>query len=70
MKSITLYIQPGLLIVLLLSLCFSLQAQDKEGLQPSDPLYREIAHTIIETDCCPVKQVVAKILAIINENQL
>jgi len=42
MKSITLYIQPGLLIVLLLSLCFSLQAQDKEGLQPSDPLYREI----------------------------
>jgi len=42
----------------------------EELMEVRDPLYREIAHTIIETDCCPVKQVVAKILAIINENQL
>ena len=42
----------------------------EELMEVRDPLYREIAHTIIETDSCPVKQVVAKIMAIINENQL
>ena len=35
-----------------------------------DPLYREIAHTIIETNSCPVKQVVATILTIVSEQGL
>jgi len=42
----------------------------KEIMDIRDPLYQEIADTIIETDNCPVKQVVAKILAIIKEQTL
>ncbi len=52
-----------------------LQTRDPRGkleelVRIRDPLYRETAHTIIETDCCPVKQVVATILAIIGEHNL
>ena len=42
----------------------------REIMEIRDPLYREIADTIIETDSCPVKQVVAKILAIAKELNL
>lgn len=42
----------------------------QEIMEIRDPLYREIADTVIETDSCPVKQVVAKILAIAKELKL
>ena len=52
-----------------------LQTQDpqrklQELMDIRDPLYREIAHTIIETNSCPVKQVVATILTIVSEQGL
>jgi shikimate kinase len=52
-----------------------LQTQDpkaklQELIETRDPLYRETAHTIIETDSCPVKRVVAKILTMIKEQHL
>lgn len=42
MKTITPYIKPATLIVLLISACISLSAQAKEGLQPTDSLYRQV----------------------------
>jgi Domain of unknown function (DUF4440) len=42
MKTISLYIRPVWMLALLLPVCFSLQAQVKEGLQPADSLYRKI----------------------------
>ena len=42
----------------------------EELMETRDPLYREIADTVIETNSCPVKQVVAKILTMINKNHL
>ncbi|WP_455203151.1 shikimate kinase AroK [Kaarinaea lacus] len=39
----------------------------QELMQTRDPLYREIADTIIETDSCPIKQVVGKILNIVKQ---
>ncbi|KPJ94847.1 MAG: shikimate kinase [Gammaproteobacteria bacterium SG8_11] len=39
----------------------------EELMEVRDPLYREIAHTIIETDSCPIRQVVAKILTLVRE---
>ncbi|NJO25680.1 MAG: nuclear transport factor 2 family protein [Bacteroidia bacterium] len=42
MKTITLHIKPVLLMAFLLTVCFSIKAQTKEGLQPADSLYKEI----------------------------
>ena len=42
----------------------------QELMEIRDPLYREIAHTIIETNSCPVKQVVAKILTMVSDQYL
>jgi shikimate kinase len=42
----------------------------QEIMDARDPLYREIADTIIETDSCPVKQVVTKILSITQKQDL
>lgn len=42
----------------------------QEIMETRDPLYREIADTVIETGSCPVKQVVAKIMAMIKEQKL
>jgi shikimate kinase len=46
------------------------QRKLQELMEIRDPLYREIAHTIIETNSCPVKQVVAKILTMVTEENL
>jgi shikimate kinase len=46
------------------------QRKLREIMQIRDPLYREIADTIVETNSCPVKQVVAKILTIAKELNL
>lgn len=42
----------------------------QELMEIRDPLYREVAHIIIETNSCPVKQVVAKILTMVKEQHL
>jgi len=42
----------------------------QELMEIRDPLYRETAHTVIETDSCPVKRVVAKLLNMIKEQNL
>jgi shikimate kinase len=42
----------------------------QEIMDVRDPLYREVADTIIETDSCPVKQVIAKILTIVKKHNL
>ena len=46
------------------------QRKLQEIMEIRDPLYREIADTVIETDSCPVKQVVAKILAVTKDLNL
>ena len=46
------------------------QRKLQELMEIRDPLYREIAHTIIETNSCPVKQVVATIVTMVTEKHL